>query len=203
VTMDPTKVESIQNARAPSNASELKSFLGLATFCSRFIPDFSSLTGPLRELLKKNNVFKWKKRHEVAFVNLKKEMSKQACLTYFDPAIPCKLITGASNYGIGAVLVQPHNGIDKSIAFASKSLTELEQKYATTEKECLALVYGVQRFHNYLYGKPFLAYVDHKSLESLMNNFNKRGNARIERWNLILQNQVTIIKLYINQAAKI
>ena len=76
--------------------------------------------------------------------------------------------------------------INLFIAFASRSLTKLESKYITTEKECLAFVFAVQKFHNYLYGKEFDVHVDHKPLESL-NNCNKKANARIERWVMTLQ----------------
>ena len=193
VKMDPSKVDALKSSRSPSSASELKSFLGLATFCSRFIPNFSTLTGPLRELLKLNVTFKWTEIHEKAFNNLKYMLSSHTCLTYFDTTKTCKLITDASDFGVGAVLIQTHNGCDKPIAFASKSLTILEKKYTTTEKECLALVFGIQKFHNYLFGKPFIAYVDHKPLESL-NNCNKRAGARIERWLMILQSyQFTVV----------
>ena len=186
VKMDPSKVDALKSSRSPTSPSELKSFLGLATFCSRFIPNFSTLTGPLRNLLQNNAVFDWTNIHQEAFDTLKEKLSSETCLAYFDPQKQCKLITDASDYGVGAVLTQEHNGIDKPVAFASRSLTTLEKKYATMEKECLALVFGVQKFHIYLYGKPFDAYVDHKPLESL-NNCNKRASARIERWLMILQ----------------
>ena len=186
IKMDPSKVEALKGARSPTNASELKSFLGLATFCSRFIPNFSTLTGPLRKLLQQNTVFSWEDCHEKAFIDLKDKLSSETCLNYFDPSKTCKLITDASDYGVGAVLLQTDNGVDKPIAFGSKSLSSLEKKYTTTEKECLALVFGVQKFHIYLYGKRFIAQVDHKPLESL-NNCNKRASARIERWIMLLQ----------------
>ena len=186
VKMDPAKVEAVKTARAPENANDLKSFLGLATLCNRFIRNFSSLTGPLRKLLKQNVVFRWETQHEKAFNELKTALSTQTCLTYFDPEKMCKLVTDASDYGVGAVLHQSDEGCSKTIAFASRSLTDLERKYTTTEKECLALIFGIQKFHIYLYGKAFEAYVDHKPLESL-HNYNKKTNARIERWLMFLQ----------------
>ena len=187
VRMDETKVHALKSARSPKNASELKSFLGLATFCSRFIPNFSTLTGPLRQLLKNNVSFNWQTTHEKAFIEMKSALSADTYLSYFDPRATCKLVTDASDYGLGAVLLQTKGAVNRPIAFASKSLTELEAKYTTTEKECLALVFAVQKFHNYLFGKEFEAFVDHKPLESL-NNCNKRANARIERWIMTLQN---------------
>lgn len=186
VKMDESKVSTLNSFRSPTNASELKSFLGFATFCSRFVPNFSTLTGPLRELLKDNNPFKWTLKHQHAFDNIKDIITKNICLSFYDPAAKCKLVTDASDHGLGAVLLQTVNNVDKPIAFASRSLTKLESKYTTTEKECLAFVFAVQKFHNYLYGVEFDVHVDHKPLESL-NNCNKKPNARIERWLMTLQ----------------
>ena len=188
VSKDPSKIAALYNARSPRNVNELKSFLGLATFCSRFVPDFSTMTGPLRELLKKNAHFKWSKPQEKAFNDLKNTLTENLSLIFFDLKKSCTVISDASDHGLGAVLLQEENSILKPIAFASRSLTDQEKKYATTERECLALVFAVTKFHNYLFGRKFTAIVDHKPLESLISNVNKRSNARIERWNLTLQN---------------
>jgi len=104
--MDQSKVDTLNSFRSPVNASELKSFLGFATFCSRFVPNYSTLTGPLRELLKDNSPFEWTKEHQLAFENMKEIISRNICLSYYDPAAKCKLVTDASNHGLGAVLLQ-------------------------------------------------------------------------------------------------
>ena len=187
VKMDQNKVDTLNSFRAPINASELKSFLGFATFCSRFVPNYSTLTGPLRNLLRDNTTFEWTQEHQLAFENIKEIISRNIQLSYYNLAAKCKLVTDASDYGLGAVLLQTVDNVDRPIAFASRSLTKLESKYTTTEKECLALVFAVQKFHHYLYGKQFDVQVDHKPLESL-NNCNKKTNARIERWIMTLQN---------------
>ena len=188
VSKDPSKVEALKNAPFPKNTTELKSFLGLATFCSRFVPDFSTATAPLRDLLKKNAVFKWSSVHEKAFAELKHTISDNTTLSFFDLNKHCTLVSDASDHGLGAVLLQENDGIQRAVAFASRSLTGQEKKYAVTERECLALIFAVTKFHNYIFGKRFTAIVDHKPLESLINNVNKRAGARIERWNLTLQN---------------
>ena len=188
VSMDPSKVDAIKTAPPPKHASELKSFLGLATFCSRFVPDFSTKTSVLRDLLKKNTPFIWQDKHDKAFSELKEAISQNVLLSYFDLTKPCTIVSDASDHGLGAVLLQEQQGILKPIAFASRSLSIQERKYATTERECLSLVFAVTKFHNYIFGKRFTAIVDHKPLESLISNANKRASARIERWNLTLQN---------------
>ena len=186
VKMDAEKVKALDSFRPPENTSELKSFLGFATFCSRFIPNFSTLTGPLRDLLRDGVTFHWSSKQQEAFRTIKDTLRQNICLSFYNPKDKCKLITDASDYGLGAVLLQTIDNEDRPIAFASRSLTELEKKYTTTEKECLALVFAVQKFHTYLFGSDFEAYVDHKPLESL-NNPNKKSNARIERWIMTLQ----------------
>ena len=118
---------------------------------------------------------------------MKSVLSADTYLSYFDPRGTCKLVTDASDYGLSAVLLQTKGDVNKPIALASKSLTELEAKYTTTEKECLALVFAVQKFHNHLFGKEFQTFVDHKPLLKSLNNCNKRANARIERWIVTLQ----------------
>jgi len=107
-------------------------------------------------------------------------------LSFFN--FSCTVVSDASDHGLGAVLLQEENGVQKPVAFASQSLSPQEKKYATTERECLALVFAITKFHNYLFGKKFTAIVDHKPLESLISNVRKRASARIERWNLVLQN---------------
>ena len=99
----------------------------------------------------------------------------------------CTIVTDASDHGLGAILMQPVEGCNRPVTFASRSLSTTEKKYATTEREFLALVFGVEKFHNYSYGKPFAEIVYHKPLESLVTNANKRANARIQHWNLFLQ----------------
>lgn len=94
--------------------------------------------------------------HQIVFENIKETISKNICLSFYDPSAKCKLVTDASDHGLGAVLIQNVDNVDKQIAFASRLLTKLESKYTSTEKECLALVFAVQKFHNYLYGKEFL-----------------------------------------------
>ena len=187
VSKDQLKVEALRTAPSPRNSTELKSFLGLASFCSRFVPDFSTATGPLRDLLKKNTPFKWTRIHEKSFIYLKEKLCDTTSLSFFNLNKPCSIISDASDHGLGAVLLQEENGVQRPIAFASRSLSDQEKKYAATERECLALVFAVSKFHNYLFGRKFTAYVDHKPLESLVKNANKRASARIERWNLILQ----------------
>lgn len=181
-----SKVEAVEQFRAPKNKDELRSFLGLACYVAKFIPDLATLTFPLRELIKTNVVFEWISKHQDAFDKIKEHMSKADTLGFFDPNHKTLLIADASPYGLGAVLVQFKAEGPRIISYAAKSLSEAEMRYCQTEKEALALVWGVERFWLYLIGTVFELETDHKALETIFAT-NSRPCARIERWVLRLQ----------------
>ena len=122
VHLDPGKVDAIHALPAPTNVIELQEFLGLVTFLSPFIPGLSTLTAPLRELLKKDTDFSWNHTYDITFEWVKEAVVSDTTLRYFDPSLPVTIQVDASQVGLGAALLQ--NG--KPIAFASKALTETE-----------------------------------------------------------------------------
>ena len=136
---------------APTNVTELQEFLGLVTYLSPFIPGLSTLTAPLRELLKKDTDFSWNHTYGIAFEQVKEAVVSDTTLRYFNPSLPVTIQVDASQVGLGAALLQ--NG--KPVAFASKALTKTECQYANIEREMLAAVFGVERFHTYIYGRSF------------------------------------------------
>ena len=146
---DPGKVDDINNLTPPNNKTQLQEFLGLANYMAPFTPKLSDLTAPLRDLLKKDAEFVWTGAHTKAFANIKAAICKETTLAFFDPNKDTVIRVDASLRGIGAVLLQDN----KPISFASKSLTDVEQRYANIERELLAVVYGCERFHTYIYGK--------------------------------------------------
>lgn len=127
--IDPTreKVKAIVEARPPTNASEVRSFLGLITYCGKFILNLASLSKPLRLLTRKNQPFTWGPEQDKAFRKLKTSLSKAETLGYFDPKARTQVIVDASPVGLGAVLVQIQQGEPRIICFASKSLTDVER----------------------------------------------------------------------------
>ena len=185
------KVEAIRNAKIPENVSELQSFLGLVTFYSKFIPNLATIAHPLYNLLRKDSTWKWTNQCRTAIESIKAEVISPRFLTHFNPNLPVKLVCDASSIGIGAVLahVMP-NGDERPIAFASRSLNNAEKNYSQIEKEALALIYGVKKFHIYLYGKKkFTLVTDHKPLLAILGP--KAGlpllaAARLQRWAIIL-----------------
>ena len=174
------KVKAIVEAREPQNVSEVRSFLGLANYNAWFIPDFATVTEPLRRLTKKGVCFKFGGEQRKAFNELKSRLASAETLGYFNKDARTLIIADASPVGLGAVLVQEQQGRKRVISYASKSLSDVEKQYSQTEKEALAVVWACERFHVYLYGIEFELYTDHKPLETIYSNKSKPC-ARIER----------------------
>ena len=181
---DPKKVEAIHKIPPPEGPQELQKFLGMTTYLSPFIPSLSTLTAPLRGLLKKDAEFTWNNSYQVAFDTVKKMVCMDTTLRYFDAHKPVIIQVDASQKGLGAALLQ--DGCP--IAFASKALTPTEQRYANIEREMLACVFGAERFHTYVFGRSFRIKSDHKPLEQINLKNLADAPARLQRMLLRLQN---------------
>lgn len=181
------RIDSLRNFRQPSTVEETRSFLGLINYVGRFIPCLSTLAEPLYRIIKKVNKFVWDVEQENAFKSIKAKISNIDYLGYYNPIDVTHVIADASPVGLGAVLVQFNGrGDPRIIAFANKTLTDVEKRYCQTEKEALAIVWAVERFHIYLFGKHFYLLTDHKPLQTIFGTRSK-PSARIERWVLRLQ----------------
>ena len=186
----PGKIEAIQGAPPPQNVAQLRSFLGLLNYYGKFIPNLATILHPLNDLLKADRKWEWTQDCSKAFTLAKEQLSSDKVLTHYDPKMPLNLATDASAYGIGAVVshVFP-DGSERPIAFASRTLSPSEQNYAQIEKEALSLVFGVKKFHQYVYGRHFNLITDHKPLTAILGP--KKGvpslaAARMQRWALLL-----------------
>ena len=184
---DPKRVTDLQNLSTPRNAQEVRSLLGMSNYSSKYIQNYATITAPLRELLKKNARFEWSDAHQNAFMTLKNALSGAPVMGYFDMSKHTTVTVDASPVGISAILAQGLNSDYKVIAYASRSLTEVEKRYSQTEKEALSIVWGIEHFHIYLYGQEFTLITDHKPLEIIYGTPTSRPSARIERWVLRLQ----------------
>ncbi|KAK3744210.1 hypothetical protein QZH41_003557 [Actinostola sp. cb2023] len=180
---DPAKSSTLKQMKEPADRRELQSFLGLATYMGPFIPNLSIFTAPLRELLKDDKTFEWNSEYQKAFERIKKSINEEITLTYFDDKKEVALQVDASKKGLGAALI--HDG--KPVAFASKALTDVETRYANIERELLAVVYGCERFHAYLFGRPFTVQSGHKPLESIHLKHLTAAPPRLQRMLLRLQ----------------
>lgn len=183
----PDKVSAISNFARPSTKKQVRSFLGLVGFYRKFIPNFSAVAAPLTDLTKKglSNKVVWGEAQENAFTALKSVLMVTPVLKLPNLNETFILQTDASDLGVGAVLLQYEDGVKKPVAYASKKLTKEQVNYSTIEKECLAIVWSVQKFQRYLYGKEFLLETDHQPLVYLTQA--KVSNARLMRWALLLQ----------------
>ena len=146
------RVKAILEAREPQNVSELRSFLGLANYSSRFIPHFATLTEPLRRLTKKDAPYAFGKEQRTAFQILKQRMADAGKLAYFDKNAPTKVVSDASPVGLGCVLLQKQDRDWVPVHYASRSLSDCERRYSQTEREALGLVwYGLAKGYKHTY----------------------------------------------------
>ena len=184
------KIEAIVNAPTPRNVTELRSFLGLLNYYGRFVPNLSFLLHPLNKLLRHGVRWHWSKACAKAFKTAKEKIVSPNVLVHYDPGRPLTLATDASAYGIGAVISHTmEDGTERPIAFASRTLLPSEKNYSQIEKEALSIVFGISKFHAYLYGRQFTLITDHKPLTSIFGP--KKGiptiaAARLQRWALKL-----------------
>lgn len=186
VRTDPKKLQAILEFPVPANVKALRSFLGLASYYRRFIPQFSRIAGPLHALMKKNSVFTWTAACQETFERLRKLLASAPVLAYPDFHVPFILETDASVSGLGAVLAQQQEGgLVRPIAYASRSLQEHEKRYGATELEGLGVVWAVKHFRPYLYGHHCDIYTDHEALKSLLNTPQPSG--KLARWGMAIQ----------------
>ena len=184
------KVKAVVKAPKPKNVTELKSYLGLLNYYSCFISNLSTTLQPLNKLLCKGNKWTWSAKCEEVFEQGKQALVTSPALAHFDPTKPITLACDASPYGVGAVISHVEtNGQERLVAFASRSLTKTERGYAQIEREALAIIFGVRKFHQYLYGRMFTLQTDQKPLMTILGP--KTGipilaAARMQRWTLIL-----------------
>ena len=162
-----SKVEAILKAEPPATVSEVKSFFGLAQYCAKFVPDFTSVTDPLWELTRGDKPFEWRGEQQKAFDKVKTLITEAPTLVHYRQEAPTRLITDAAPVGLGAVLEQRQpDGNCRPVCYASRSLTPVERRYAQFEKDALAVVWGVEHHHLYLLGTHFDILTDHKPLVS-------------------------------------
>ena len=195
---DPTRVEAIKRMPAPKNVKELEAFIGKINYYGQFISSFSSKCKILNQLRKKNARWNWTNDCQTAFNYLLEEISTATTLVHFNDKLPIILATDASHYGVGAVIMHKYpDGSEKPIAFASKTLTDVEIKYSQIEKEGLSIIFGVKKFHQYLAGRSFELITDHRPLLSIFNpakGIPTTTANRLHRWAIFLMGYNYVIQ---------
>ena len=182
----PAKLEAIQKMLPPTNVTKLQSFLGLIGYYRRFIPSFAISAQALFNLLKKDVEFKWDKACQSNFEDLKQALCSTPVLRFPNYNQQFILFTDASMYAVGVVLSQLNNdGLDQPVAYFSRTLNKHERNYTVTEKECLAVLFGIKECRAYIYGTHFKVVTDHSSLRWLLNL--KDPDGRLARWAIKFQ----------------
>ena len=190
VKPDPAKIAAISNMPIPNDKSAVRRLLGMVNFLSNHIPNVSSITAPLRDLVKNDVHFQWGPEQDKALDQIKSLLSDPPILQYFDPKAKSMIQADASQRGLGAVLLQR----GRPIAYASRSLNTTEQNYAQIEKELLAIVFASEKFHHYIYGFHTVIQSDHKPLESIMKKPLHQISPHLQQMLLKLQKYELTIK---------
>ena len=156
------------------------------------------ILAPLYKLLKNSESWQWNNEQQVAFEKIKEMLTAPNLLVYFDESKPLMLSCDASPYGVGAVLSHVYaDQLDKPIAYASRSLNTVEWKYSQLDKEALVILFGISKFHHYLYGRHFVICSDHKPLMHIFSPSKaipSMVSARLQRWALTLSGYQYSIK---------
>lgn len=160
---DPIKVMAITELKCINDKKELERFLGMTNYLSIYIYNYSTITSPLRELLKKDILFTWVPSHQSSFNKIKELLTNAPTLKLFDSNKDIVVSVDCSSEGVGACLLQER----QPVAYASKALTEYQKGYAQVEREMFAIVFGCIKFHKYILGKHVLVETDHSALEIL------------------------------------
>lgn len=179
------KVEALSALPPPQSVTQVRQFIGLASYFRQFIPDFSRVMAPLHILTSKGHSFEWKPKHEEIRQQVIKVLTQSPVLMIFDPQHPIELHTDASADGYGAILLQIVEGKRKVIAYFSKRTSGAESRYHSYELETLAVVNAIKHFRQYLHGHKFTVVTDCNSLKSSQTK--KELSPRVYRWWMFLQ----------------
>ena len=186
----PAKIYAIANMPYPKNIAELRSFLGMVNYYDRFTPGLATRCAILNDLLHKESTWCWTVEHSQAVDTIKEALTSSTTLSHYDPKLPLSIACDASQVGIGAVLFHtlPDN-VEKPIAYASRKLSKAEKNYTQIQKEALAILYGIQKFRQYLLGRKFNLITDHKPLLTIFHpakGIPETAASRLQRWAIIL-----------------
>ena len=176
------KLQVIKNIKVSEYAAKLLTILGMINYLNRFSVKLVEYIAPLGELTKKHVHFRWELHHQVAFDKIKNELSSFKIISYYDPnPSTLKILQcAASQIGLGAWLRQNHNCTEEIVAMASRVLTDTGRKYLNIERECLAVVFGLEKSEYYLYGREVVVETDHSPLEQIFMKNIVEASARLQ-----------------------
>ena len=177
---DPAKVEAVLSFPAPKSRSEVAKLLGLVTYLAKFCPDLAEIAHPIRQLTKKDVEWSWDAIQEETLVKLKKSVASAPILALFNPSLPIRITVDASQYGLGAALMQG----GRPVEYASRTMSQTQMQYAQIEKEMLAVQFGLEKCHQYVYGQEVIVETDHKPLLGIIKKPLAEVSPRLQRMRL-------------------
>ena len=186
---DPAKVEAITKLPKPQDVEGVQRLNGFVNYLAKFLPKLSEVMEPIRRLTRKDAPWNWSSEQDQAFANVQRLVTEAPVLRYYDPSLDLTIQCDASQSGLGAALLQ--NG--KPIEYASRSLTDTETRYAQIEKEMPAIVFSLERFNQYTFGRHVHIESDHKPLEPDDSTETTRSSASTPPVN---DDEVTEIRFY-------
>jgi hypothetical protein len=174
---DPEKVRAILYMPKPTNVSGERRIIGFVTYLSKFVQKLSDIYEPLRKLTLEDSKICWLDNHDNALDEIKRLVTANPVLKYYDPKLQLVLQSDASETGLGATIMHEN----QPIAYASRALTDTETRYAQIEKELLSVIFGLEMFHQYTYGRTVPVRSDHKPLESILKKPLHAAAKRLQR----------------------
>lgn len=193
-----SKVKAIVEAPVPQNVTQVKAFAGLVQYYGKFVQNLSGIMSPMYNLLRKDVPFVFDENCMKAFNKVKELLTTAPILAHYDPNAPAVLTVDASSTGLGCVLsIIDSEGAERPVSFASRTLSLAERNYSQIDKEATAIVFGVKKYHQYLYGRHFTIKCDHKPLLSIFGS--RKGipvfaAGRLQRYALFLSGYTFDIK---------
>jgi len=185
--VNPDKVKKLVEMRLPRNTSEVRSFLGLASYYRRFVKDFAKIAHPIIKMTGKDVHIVWDKPAQISFNTLKEALTTAPVLAYPNPKKPFILTTDASSLALSAILFQEDDfKIELVIAYTSQTLNQAQASYSATHLEALPIIWAVNKFRHYLYGREFKLRTDHSALVSILKSI-KPLTGMLARWAAFLQ----------------
>ena len=173
---DPEKIRAVLEMESPKDKAAVERLKGTVTYLARFVPNLTAVIRPIAQLTHQGEEWHWNDAQKNAFVKLKQLLTEAPVLAYFDQNKPLTIQCDASKNGLGAALLQDN----RPIAYASRALTDVETRYAIIEKEMLAIVFSLEKWHQYTYGRKVAIQSDHKPLEAITRKPLDRAPKRLQ-----------------------
>ncbi|CAF1478973.1 unnamed protein product, partial [Adineta steineri] len=192
ITPCPEKVDAITGISVPTNIKAATSFIKMAEYYRNHISNFSTIAQPFFDLTKKNAKFTWNNAEQAAFDKIKQLLISKPLLQFPDSNSLFIIQVDASNYGIGAVLMQNKSNGEQPIAYMSQKLNKQQRNWNATEKECFAIISSIKKWDHYIAGREFLVRTDHHALCWLNRKYN--SNPKLNRWRMALQDYTFTIE---------